>query len=132
MNHDSNDEKIRMGCLKLAPKWGDAASKAGIKGYGHIRGLEHANIQSSSSNSSSNTLEDDFEYSTLKNQIESEIILTSNSPQVTFEDIIGLEDPKRLLNEAILLPKMVPEFFQGMRAPWKGIYILQQLFLNIL
>ena len=42
---------------------------------------------------------------------------------VTFDDIAGLEDAKRLLNEAVSLPLLVPEFFVGIREPWKGVLL---------
>jgi katanin p60 ATPase-containing subunit A1 len=33
--------------------------------------------------------------------------------KVTFEDIAALDGAKRLLNEAIVLPMIMPEFFTG-------------------
>ena len=35
--------------------------------------------------------------------------------QVRFEDIGGLEDAKRAINEAVILPLLMPEFFVGLR-----------------
>ena len=40
---------------------------------------------------------------------------------VTFSDIAALHTAKRLLNEAIVLPLLIPEFFTGIREPWKGV-----------
>jgi len=37
------------------------------------------------------------------------------------DDIAGLADAKRLLEEAVVLPLWMPEFFQGIRRPWKGV-----------
>lgn len=42
---------------------------------------------------------------------------------VTFKDIAALDDAKRLLNEAVVLPLLVPEFFTGIREPWKGVLL---------
>ena len=42
---------------------------------------------------------------------------------VTFDDIAALDTAKRLLNEAIILPLMIPEFFIGIREPWKGVLL---------
>ena len=42
---------------------------------------------------------------------------------VTFDDIAALDTAKRLLNEAVTLPLMVPEFFVGVRQPWKGVLL---------
>lgn len=35
--------------------------------------------------------------------------------QVRFEDIGGLEDAKHAINEAVILPLLMPEFFVGLR-----------------
>lgn len=42
---------------------------------------------------------------------------------VRFDDIGGLEDAKRAINEAVLLPLLIPEFFTGIRRPWKGVLL---------
>jgi SpoVK/Ycf46/Vps4 family AAA+-type ATPase len=42
---------------------------------------------------------------------------------VSFDDIAALETAKRLLNEAIVLPLMMPELFTGIRKPWKGVLL---------
>ncbi|CAK9034464.1 unnamed protein product [Durusdinium trenchii] len=43
--------------------------------------------------------------------------------KVRFEDIGGLEDAKRAINEAVILPLLMPEFFVGLRKPWKGVLL---------
>ncbi len=43
------------------------------------------------------------------------------NPNVKFEDIAGLDETKKLLQEAVLLPILMPEYFQGIRRPWKGV-----------
>jgi len=43
------------------------------------------------------------------------------NPNVQFDDIADLEDTKKLLQEAVLLPLLMPEYFTGIRRPWKGI-----------
>lgn len=42
-------------------------------------------------------------------------------PSVTWESIAGLEQAKSLLEEAVVLPLVMPEYFQGIRRPWKGV-----------
>lgn len=42
---------------------------------------------------------------------------------VSFNDIAALDTAKRLLNEAIVLPLIIPEFFTGIREPWKGVLL---------
>ena len=43
------------------------------------------------------------------------------NPHVNFDDIAGLAETKKLLQEAVLLPILMPEYFRGIRRPWKGI-----------
>ena len=43
------------------------------------------------------------------------------NPKVNFDDIADLDDTKKLLQEAVLLPILMPEYFKGIRRPWKGI-----------
>ena len=43
------------------------------------------------------------------------------NPNVGFDDIAGLEDCKKCLKEAVLLPIMYPHLFTGIRKPWKGV-----------
>jgi len=42
-------------------------------------------------------------------------------PSVSWDAIAGLEQPKTLLEEAVVLPLVMPEYFQGIRRPWKGV-----------
>jgi katanin p60 ATPase-containing subunit A1 len=42
---------------------------------------------------------------------------------VKFEDIAALEDAKRLVNEAVVIPLLLPEFFTGIRQPWRGVLL---------
>ncbi len=43
------------------------------------------------------------------------------APNMRWEDIAGLEDAKRVLKEAAVLPLIIPDFFKGIREPWKGV-----------
>lgn len=43
------------------------------------------------------------------------------NPNVSFDDIAELGETKNLLKEAVLLPILMPEYFKGIRRPWKGI-----------
>ena len=39
----------------------------------------------------------------------------------TWEDIADLKEAKQLLQEAVVLPLWMPDVFQGLRRPWKGV-----------
>ncbi|CAD7976437.1 unnamed protein product [Amoebophrya sp. A25] len=42
---------------------------------------------------------------------------------VAFDDIGGLENAKTAINEAVVLPLLVPEFFTGIRKPIRGVLL---------
>jgi len=44
-------------------------------------------------------------------------------PNVTFADVVGLEQAKEALKEAVILPVKFPQLFQGKRKPWSGILL---------
>ena len=47
-------------------------------------------------------------------------VLEAN-PNVKWDNIAGLRDAKALLEEAVVLPMWMPDFFKGIRRPWKGV-----------
>lgn len=57
----------------------------------------------------------------LDNAIDDAIL--SEVPDVNLDDVAGLEDVKKALREAIVLPLMRPDLFTGSRKPWKGILL---------
>lgn len=42
---------------------------------------------------------------------------------MAFDDIAGLDNVKRLLKEAVILPALLPEAFTGIRSPWKSVLL---------
>ncbi|KAL0878416.1 hypothetical protein Bca101_028122 [Brassica carinata] len=44
-----------------------------------------------------------------------------STPGVCWDDVAGLSEAKRLLEEAVVLPLWMTEYFQGIRRPWKGV-----------
>jgi len=55
----------------------------------------------------------------LADVLEQDVI--DESPNVQWDDIAGVDEAKRLLKEAVVLPLWMPDFFQGIRRPWKGV-----------
>ncbi|KAL3851490.1 hypothetical protein ACJIZ3_013372 [Penstemon smallii] len=45
------------------------------------------------------------------------------NPDVKWESIKGLENAKRLLKEAVVMPIKYPKYFTGLLTPWKGILL---------
>nr|5WC0_A Chain A, Meiotic spindle formation protein mei-1 [Caenorhabditis elegans]5WC0_B Chain B, Meiotic spindle formation protein mei-1 [Caenorhabditis elegans]5WC0_C Chain C, Meiotic spindle formation protein mei-1 [Caenorhabditis elegans]5WC0_D Chain D, Meiotic spindle formation protein mei-1 [Caenorhabditis elegans]5WC0_E Chain E, Meiotic spindle formation protein mei-1 [Caenorhabditis elegans]5WC0_F Chain F, Meiotic spindle formation protein mei-1 [Caenorhabditis elegans]5WC1_A Chain A, Meiot len=48
---------------------------------------------------------------------------TNTENTMSLDDIIGMHDVKQVLHEAVTLPLLVPEFFQGLRSPWKAMVL---------
>ena len=40
---------------------------------------------------------------------------------VSWEQIADLREAKQLLQEAVVLPLWMPDYFKGIRRPWKGV-----------
>ena len=53
--------------------------------------------------------------------IEREVVETN--PNIKFDDIAELDAAKATLKEAVLLPLLMPDFFRGIRRPWKGVLL---------
>ena len=47
----------------------------------------------------------------------------STNPSVKWDDIADLAEAKRLLEEAVVLPLLLPDYFKGIRRPWKGVLL---------
>ena len=50
-----------------------------------------------------------------------DLLLPGGGELINFEHIAALQTAKRVLQEAVLLPLLLPEFFTGLRQPWKVI-----------
>lgn len=50
-------------------------------------------------------------------------IILPSSISVTFQDIGALTQAKQILQEAVILPVLLPELFVGLREPWKGVLL---------
>lgn len=65
--------------------------------------------------------DEDEEANSLKKSLGSAIVM--ERPNVAWDDVAGLETAKGLLKEAVILPVLFPQLFQGNREPWKGILL---------
>uniref|UniRef100_A0A1A8PQM4 Katanin p60 ATPase-containing subunit A1 n=2 Tax=Nothobranchius TaxID=28779 RepID=A0A1A8PQM4_9TELE len=50
--------------------------------------------------------------------------IISQNLSIKWDDIADLEDAKKLLKEAVVLPMWMPAFFKGIRRPWKGVLMV--------
>ncbi|XP_068631226.1 katanin p60 ATPase-containing subunit A1-like [Battus philenor] len=49
--------------------------------------------------------------------------ILQKNPDVRWKDVIGLDDAKAVLQEAMVLPLVMPNYFKGIRRPWKGVLL---------
>ncbi|XP_055546909.1 katanin p60 ATPase-containing subunit A-like 1 isoform X1 [Wyeomyia smithii] len=50
--------------------------------------------------------------------------MLQKNPNVQWNDVAGLNDTKAVLQEAVVLPVILPDFFRGIRRPWKGVLMV--------
>ena len=50
-------------------------------------------------------------------------VILTEKPNVSWDDVAGLEGAKESLQEAVFLPIQFPHLFTGKRTPWKGILL---------
>jgi len=72
-------------------------------------------------NKSASKLKEDDDNAKLQSNLESAIV--TEKPNIRWDDIAGLEQAKKSLQEAVIYPIKFPHLFVGMRTPWKGILL---------
>lgn len=50
--------------------------------------------------------------------------IVQKNPNIRWNDIADLHEAKSLLEEAVVWPMWMPEFFTGIRRPWKGVLMV--------
>ena len=88
---------------------------------GRAKALNKINKNNLNSKNNTNKGEQSDQNSELDQNIEASIV--SENPDITFNDVAGLEAVKRSLREAIVLPLKRPDLFTGSRQPWRGILL---------
>ncbi|XP_011554678.3 katanin p60 ATPase-containing subunit A1 isoform X2 [Plutella xylostella] len=49
--------------------------------------------------------------------------ILQKNPNIRWKDVVGLDDAKSVLQEAVVLPLVMPDYFKGIRRPWKGVLL---------
>lgn len=50
--------------------------------------------------------------------------IVQRNPNVKWNDIAGCDEAKKLLKEAVVLPMIMPEYFRGIRRPYRGVLMV--------
>ncbi|XP_035779890.1 katanin p60 ATPase-containing subunit A1-like isoform X3 [Anopheles albimanus] len=50
--------------------------------------------------------------------------MLQKNPNVQWNHVAGLNEAKAILQEAVVLPVILPDFFRGIRRPWKGVLMV--------
>ncbi|XP_033609435.1 katanin p60 ATPase-containing subunit A-like 1, partial [Cryptotermes secundus] len=50
--------------------------------------------------------------------------MVEKKPNIHWDDIADLQDAKKSLMEAVVLPVWLPDYFKGIRWPWKGVMMV--------
>ncbi|XP_053969590.1 katanin p60 ATPase-containing subunit A-like 1 isoform X2 [Anastrepha ludens] len=50
--------------------------------------------------------------------------ILQRNPSVKWSDVAGLNEAKAILQEAVVLPIIMPDFFKGIRRPWRGVLMV--------
>jgi hypothetical protein len=131
-NNTSNNSNL----IQLASQSQGNSHRAGNHSLGH--GSSHSNSSNSANISSNGSSRFEDLQQRLLSQLpfERELVQgilsdiltntddsTENGNGLGFDQIAALEGPKRILTEAVILPLVMPEFFTGLREPWKGVLL---------
>lgn len=106
--------------MNVPSRFLNAAEDAGLGSdagmYSHMKGMNGVMASGSGSRAS-----ESWDQQAHRDVVERDIMTASLG--VSFNDIVALSNAKRLLNEAVVLPFVIPEFFSGIRKPWKGVLL---------
>ncbi|MBN1800474.1 MAG: AAA family ATPase [Candidatus Lokiarchaeota archaeon] len=125
MKYSKNEEMKKL-CHKNSE---DYINRAKIL-KSHVSGSQPRTVRSNSSPSSTAPKDDKVRSEGGElSQEEQEMVdmisgtIVTESPDIRWNDIAGLENCKQALREAIVLPMLKPELFTGKRKPWSGILL---------
>ncbi|MFX0034210.1 MAG: AAA family ATPase [Candidatus Hermodarchaeota archaeon] len=124
MKYNKNPQ-MRMLCQKNIEEYVERAKIL----KSHLSGVRPRHVKHIEGSPESKTTEDAKSNMGAVSSEEQELIdmisgtIVTESPNVKWNDIAGLESVKQALREAIVLPIAKPELFTGARKPWSGILL---------
>ena len=126
MNQINNALNNYVPSKRMNEKYGKFANYGpdGPMNYGGNRASSSKNPQSSQSKSAfllSHYPDGNGPDAELIEMLEREVV--DINPNVKFDDIAELDKAKKTLQEAVLLPLIIPDYFKGIRRPWRGVLL---------
>ncbi|KAK6106745.1 ATPase associated with various cellular activities (AAA) family protein [Brugia pahangi] len=123
------DNKTKKGLVGKSPfinsggrnitKRANSLGRASVNELSEITSKEEAESNSNEKGGSEKVFDDRGFDKELVEIIERDIM--QKRPDVHWDDIAGLDEAKKLLKEAVILPSVMPNFFKGIRRPWRGV-----------
>ena len=134
---------VRKAPLPSSSATPSSSNQRGSKDHNHNNNRPKTTSKTSSSSSSTNDKKKFSEIAKEEGWVDVELIesierdIVEGKVNVHWESIAGLTEPKHLLQEAVVLPLWMPEYFKGIRRPWKGVlmfgvYSLMRIVIYIL
>lgn len=106
---------------KLKAHLADADAKRKKPGMVGVNGTSTGGTGKGKENGEDGAEPIDEDSKKLRNALASAIL--TERPNISWDDVAGLEQAKEALKEAVLLPIKFPHLFHGKRQPWKGILL---------
>jgi len=116
---DSSKTTIRAKCKQYL----DRAEK--LKTYVNGKNDKKKPVKAGDSNSKKDSDSDDDSSDPEKKKMQTKLegAIVMEKPNVSWNDVAGLEAAKEALKEAVILPIKFPHLFTGNRKPWRGILL---------
>ena len=114
--------KGKAGAKETGKRVGGAAGKKDDKGTASAAAADDANDEDGAENPEERRFDGSGVDSDLINMLERDIV--QKNPNTHWDDIADLHEAKRLLEEAVVLPMWMPDFFKGIRRPWRGVLMV--------
>ena len=113
-----NKSRAQSNKIPRTRKYNTSSEKRNRSTYGRVTSKVNSNLKSNQVKKKDDAA---YENSKFESIVNSEIM--HGSAGVTWEDVAGLTLAKHTLQEAVILPMLRPDIFNGIRAPSKGVLL---------
>ncbi|CAH8628570.1 unnamed protein product [Schistosoma mattheei] len=114
---DRAKESIQLSCARYL----DRAEQ--IKKYMASKSREKSEANSGGTREKKRDDSDKEDGENSRFQLQLQGAIVTEKPNISWDDVIGLQSAKEALKEAVILPIKFPHLFTGKRTPWRGILL---------